>query len=142
VGKIEADPDPAAVERWLDALPPRRAAEARSLTAMMERVTGAPARLWGGRTVGFGSYRYVYASGRGGTWFLGGLGAAESRLSIHVMAGFDGMEDLLARIGPHRLGVSCLYLTRLDRADMGALEQMIARSVEIVRYRYPAAEEA
>ncbi|MEM7644927.1 MAG: DUF1801 domain-containing protein [Pseudomonadota bacterium] len=139
--KTEIDPDPAAVTRVIAALTPARAAEAKALSDLMQRLTGAPPRLWGGRMIGFGRYDYTYKSGRSGTWFLTGFGISKARLSIYIMSGFDGVSDCLARVGPHKRGVSCLYLTRLDRADPGVLETIISRSVSILRDRYPNATE-
>ena len=45
---------------------PQRRADARKLRAMMERVSGEPARMWGPSIVGFGRYHYRYDSGHEG----------------------------------------------------------------------------
>ncbi|MEM8824883.1 MAG: DUF1801 domain-containing protein [Pseudomonadota bacterium] len=140
--KTEIDPDPDAVTQAIDAMPPHRAAEARTLSDLMQRITGASPRLWGGRMIGFGQYNYTYRSGHSGTWFLTGFAAAKARLSIYVMAGFDEMTEWLAQLGPHKTSVSCLYVTRLDRVDLDILDAILSRSVAIMRHRYPSAMEA
>jgi hypothetical protein len=46
-------------------------------------------------------------------------------------AGGDGFEerlDLLARLGPHSTGKSCLYLKRLSDIDLDVLKALIAES--------------
>jgi hypothetical protein len=40
----------------------------RTLITLMSKVTGERPRMWGSSIVGFGSYRYRYASGRAGDW--------------------------------------------------------------------------
>ena len=37
--------------------------DSHELVAMMQDITGAPPKMWGPSIVGFGSYRYTYASG-------------------------------------------------------------------------------
>lgn len=53
-----------------------------------------------------------------------------------VMAGFDGAEGLLARLGPHRTGTSCLYVRRLADLDLAVLEEVVAASVAHIREIY------
>ena len=47
---------------------------------------------------------------------------------MYVMDGVDAYADLLARLGPHRAGVGCIYLTDLEQNDLRVLEQIVARS--------------
>jgi hypothetical protein len=53
------------------------------------------------------------------------------------MDGFEGREDLLARLGPHKKSVSCLYVKRLSDLDMAVLEELVTTSVAEMRRRYP-----
>lgn len=110
--------------------PARRRAEAELLVPLHERATGQPARLWGGGIVGFGRYHYRYASGREGDAAAAGFAPRAARTTVYVPLGFDGLEDLLARLGPHTTSVSCLYLTRLDAVDLDVLEELVRRSYE------------
>ncbi len=55
-----------------------------------------------------------------------------------IMAGFDGHADLLARIGKHRTGKSCLYVKRLANLDLDALGSLIGASVDRMRRRLGA----
>ena len=45
------------------------------------------------------------------------------------MPGFEPYEELMKRLGKHRTGKSCLYLTRLENADPDVLETLIRDSV-------------
>lgn len=53
------------------------------------------------------------------------------------MAGYEGAEDLLARLGKHKIGKSCLYIDKLADVQLPVLEQLIVRSVAQMRQRYP-----
>ena len=93
--------------------------------------------MWGDSIVGFGSYHYRYASGREGDWPLTGLSPAKRHLTLYIMPGFDDYQELLAKLGKHRTGKSCLYVNRLQDVDMPVLMDIIRRSVADMRRRYP-----
>ena len=46
------------------------------------------------------------------------------------MDGFDGRDDLLARLGKHRRSVSCLYVNKLADVDMDVLRELVSRAFE------------
>lgn len=87
---------------------------------------------------GFGSYHYRYASGREGDWFLTGFSPRKKDLTLYIMAGFDGIEDLMSRLGSYKTGKSCLYIKRLTDVDLDVLEELIAGSVNHMRSKYEA----
>jgi hypothetical protein len=135
---LKTRPTDASVDAFLDGVDQDdRREDARRLLAMMQRVTQEPPRMWGDRIVGFGSYHYRYASGREGDWPLIGLSPGKRNLTLYIMPGFDDYQSLLARLGNHRTGKSCLYLNRLQGIDMGALEDLMRQSVADMRRRYP-----
>jgi hypothetical protein len=41
------------------------------------------------------------------------------------MPGLAGQEALLAKLGKHKTGVSCLYLKRLSDVDLPTLEALV-----------------
>lgn len=105
---------------------------------MMQAATGDKPVLWGTAIVGFGCYHYRYDSGREGDWPITGFSPRKRELSVYIMSGFDRHADLLARLGRHRTGVSCLYLRRLDEIDMDVLDTLVKASVDSMRERYPS----
>lgn len=42
----------------------------------------------------------------------------------------------LARLGPHKTSVSCLYIRKLDDVDLGVLRKVIARSLQHMKRVY------
>lgn len=127
----------AAVQAFFDAQPEARAQDCRALSALMARVSGQPARLWG-RMVGFGRYHYVYDSGREGDTFEIGFASGaggKGELTLYLDLGAQGasVEPLLARLGKHRLGKGCVYLKRLSDVDLAALEDLCTATVQFKR---------
>ena len=104
---------------------PQRRADAQAACALIADVTGADPVMWGSSIVGFGSYRYKYASGREGEWPAVGLSPRKGALTIYVSEGFDAYRALLDRLGPHSLGKSCLYVKRLSDIDEQVLRSLI-----------------
>lgn len=107
----------------------RKQEDCRTLVAMMKEATGAPARMWGDAIVGFGLYQYKYASGRAGEWFLTGFSPRKQALTLYIMSGFDEYDELMAALGKHSTGKSCLYVKRLADVDMAVLHELVTRSV-------------
>ncbi|SRR5690606_11806294 len=108
-----------------------------TLLQMMQEVTGEPPVMWGDAMVGFGRYRYKYASGREGEWFLTGFAPRKQNLTVYIIAGFEDYEGLLARLGKHRTSVSCLYVKRLADVDLDVLRELVTRSVAHMRATNP-----
>ncbi|MDA0990007.1 MAG: DUF1801 domain-containing protein [Verrucomicrobia bacterium] len=117
---------------------PKRA-DCLELLALMESVTGCKGTLWGSSIVGFGTYHYCYASGREGDWPITGFSPRKHNTTIYVMLGFSRYEALMTRLGPHKLGKSCLYFKRLDDLDRRVLRQLLVKSVADMRRLYPCA---
>jgi hypothetical protein len=107
------------------------------LLAIFGEETGWEPRLWGASMVGFGRYEYRYASGHGGESLATGFACRPAEISIYVLPGLAGFGELLARLGPHRLGKSCLYLRRLDRVDEAALRALIRAGLAELARQWP-----
>ncbi|MDP9798940.1 hypothetical protein J2S43_007452 [Catenuloplanes nepalensis] len=104
----------------------RRREDAETACALIADVTGAEPVMWGSSIVGFGAYRYEYASGRSGDWPAVGFSPRRAALTFYLMPGFDGYDEIVARLGPHSAGKSCLYVKRLADVDGEALRELIA----------------
>lgn len=130
-------PTKASVSSFLDSIDdPQKKADARKVAAIMRRVTGKRARMWGSSIVGYGEYHYRYASGREGDWALTGFSPRKQNLAIYIMPGFDEFPELMGRLGKYKTGKSCLYLNKLDDVDQDVLEKLIGESIKVMRKRY------
>ena len=134
MAETKTKPTAVSVDHFLDGVAhPVRRADGQALRAMMERVTGEPAAMWGPSIVGFGSYHYRYASGHEGDAPRIGFSPRSANLVLYV-GGFSEYEALLARLGKHKTSKACLYLNKLADVDGGVLE-------EITRHSYAAAQD-
>lgn len=135
---LKTKPTVSSVDAFIDAVDDEhRRADCRDVARLMAEITGAEGVMWGSSIVGFGSYHYRYASGREGDFFEAGFSPRKRALTIYVMAGFAEYEDLLARLGKHSTGKSCLYVKRLADVDLDVLREMLIRSVATIRAKYP-----
>ena len=103
-----------------------------ALLDMMVEVTGEQPVLWGSSIVGFGSYHYQYESGREGDMPLVGFSPRKQSLTLYIMPGFDEYDDLLADLGKHKIGKSCLYIKKIEDIDLPTLRELVEQSVEHV----------
>lgn len=116
---------------------PQRRADARTLCAMMERLSGEEPKMWGPSIVGFGSYHYRYDSGREGTMSRVGFSPRARELVVYLVDGYEQRGELLGRLGKHKIGKSCLYIKKLGDVDQGALEELISASLAYMDEKYP-----
>lgn len=106
-----------------------RRADAEALLDLMSAATTEEPRLWGSSMIGFGTYHYRYASGREGDWFKVGFAPRKSNITVYLLSGMVGYDDLLAKLGPHKAGKSCVYVKRLADVDRDVLTELVKRSV-------------
>ena len=81
--------------------PTKRREDATVLLDLMTEVTGEQPRVWSAGTIGFGQYHYRYKTGQEGDFFQIGLAPRKDKLTLYVMSGLRGFEDILERLGPH-----------------------------------------
>ena len=117
------------VRARIEAVPsPRRRRDAERVVALMERVTGEPPRLWGTSIIGFGQYHYEYESGRKGDGPAASFSPRKAATVVYLADGVGAHDVELGQLGPHEVGVGCLYLKDLDAVDLEALERIVGAS--------------
>lgn len=113
----------------------RRRAECRQLLKVMKAATGKRPVMWGPSIIGYGAYHYKYASGHEGDCCLAGFSPRKQAMSVYILAGFARFAPLLKRLGKHKKGVGCLYISRLSDIDLDVLEELIRASVSEIETR-------
>lgn len=121
---------------WIAGVDESRRDEAQRLLQLFSGVTGWEPRLWGTSMIGFGRYEYRYESGHSGESLATGFSPRKAELSIYIMPGYADFGEILARLGPHRMGKSCLYLRRLSTTDESVLRQLIRAGLEDLGKRW------
>lgn len=139
MAEIKTRPTQVTVDDFIAAVEnPARREDARTVCAMMERITGEPPRMWGPSIIGFGSYHYKYDSGHEGTMCRLGFSPRKAQLVLYILTEDPRQTEQLARLGKHKTGKSCLYINKLADVDMGVLEEMTRGALAWMNARYPA----
>lgn len=81
--------------------------------------------MWGDTMVCFGEYDYKRSNGDYGSYFATGFAIRKSGPTVYIMPGYDDYSEMLEKLGPHKLGKSCLYLKRVADIDLKVLEKLI-----------------
>ena len=126
------------VEEYLSQVEPeRRRKDAQRLDQIFREVSGFAPRMWGPSIVGYGRYHYRYESGREGDFLATGFAPRKANLVIYIMPGYTDFGDILARLGKHKIGKSCLYINKLDDIDLDVLKELIAAGIEDLGRHWP-----
>lgn len=125
LNRMQTVPTPTNPAEVFAELPDRKRADAEYLLELMSEISGEPPVVWGRKIIGFGSYSYKYASGHSGTAARIGFAAAPRQFSLYLTCDASEFEPFLDRLGPHKTGKGCIYITQLARVDRSVLKEMI-----------------
>ncbi|HKV74849.1 MAG TPA: DUF1801 domain-containing protein [Gemmatimonadales bacterium] len=110
--------------------------DVRELMALFKSNTRHSPKMWGPSIVGYGSQGYSYESGRTGEVPLACFAIRGRDIVVYVAAESRKQKALLARLGKHSMGKSCLYFRQLGDLDKSVLRQIVAGSIAEFRQRY------
>ena len=131
MAELKTKPNDQSVEGFLNQVPDeKKRQDSFAILELMKQVTGNEPIMWGDSIVGFGTYKYKYASGREGEWPVTGFSPRKQNLTLYITSGFDEYDDLLIKLGKHSTGKSCLYIKKLEDVDQEVLRELISKSVE------------
>lgn len=109
-----------------------------TLLELFTKVTGEQSKMWGASIIGFGTYHYKSErSKQEGDWPLTGFSPRKQNLTLYIMPGFNDYQELLKRLGKHKVSVGCLYINKLADVDLAVLEQLIAATFADMKKKYP-----
>lgn len=108
-----------------------------TLTKIMQKATGSGPTMWGTSIVGFGQYHYTYESGHEGYACLTGFSPRKTALTLYVMPGSAEHDSLLEKLGKFKMGKGCLYVKKLADVDLVVLQELVTKSVEVLKKKYP-----
>jgi hypothetical protein len=114
----------------------QRRKDGHELAALMKKVTGKPAKMWGPSIVGFDQYHYRHASGHEGDMPITGFSPRKQSLVLYLGPGLED-KKLMSKLGKHKMGKGCLYINKLDDVDRELLRELVTKSVEKMRNLYP-----
>ena len=116
---------------------PVRKADAERLLDLFGKITGLSPRMWGPSLIGYGEYHYEYETGREGDFMMTGFSPRKANLVVYIMPGYTDRSEMLARLGKHKMGKSCLYINKLADINMDVLEEIISDGFAEMKDKYP-----
>ncbi|MDF1810006.1 MAG: DUF1801 domain-containing protein [Phycisphaerales bacterium] len=124
------------VQSYIKSLSKERQIDCQTLYDIMKAITKDDGAMWGAEIAGFGSYHYKYASGREGDWFLTGFSSRKQAISVYMVAEFDERNELLEKLGKHKIGKSCLYIKSLEDIHIPTLKKLIRLSAKSLKAKH------
>ena len=103
------------------------------IAALLQRITGAAAKMWGPSIVGFGSRRLKYPSGREIDWMVAGFSPRKAAIVLYLPGELAKQAALLKKLGKHSTGGGCLYIRRLTDVHVPTLKKIVSASVKAAR---------
>jgi hypothetical protein len=90
MAELKTKPNEQSVEDFLNAVEiETKRLDSFAILELMKQETGDEPIMWGESIVGFGTYKYKYASGREGEWPITGFSPRKQNLTLYIMSGFE-----------------------------------------------------
>jgi Domain of unknown function (DU1801) len=99
-----------------------------TILKMMQTVSKLEPVMWGSAIIGFGTYHYVYESGREGDTILIGFSPRKQNITFYLMGGLKNVEDELSKLGKYKTGKGCLYIKSLSDVNLEILKKVFAKA--------------
>jgi hypothetical protein len=98
------------------------------LLELIRKITGDQGSMWGNSIIGFGDLTYTNTTKKEYQWFKTGFSPRKNSLTLYLMDGFEGYDEIRSRLGKHKTGKACLYINKLADVDLDVLEELITTS--------------
>jgi uncharacterized protein DUF1801 len=104
-----------------------RRKDCEALAKLMTKATKQQPKVWG---------TSIVESGREGDSYLTGFSSRKGDMSVYLMASVLEQEELLSKLGKHKMGKGCLYIHKLSEVDLKVLERLVVGTVAERKRRY------
>ena len=95
---------------------------------MMEKASNSDPVMWGSAIIGFGTFHYVYESGREGDTMVIGFSPRKQNISLYLMGGLKNIEVELSKLGKYKTGKGCMYIKSLKDVNSEVLKRIFAKA--------------
>lgn len=132
LAEIKTKPTLASVEDFISAIDDeQKRKDSFVLLELMKKASGEKPVLWSSSIIGFGNKRYKSPNtGREVDWLLIGFSPRKANLSIYLSSGIKEHANALKKLGKHKTGVGCLYISKLEDIDLKTLKEIITVSLQ------------
>ncbi len=132
LAEIKTKPTGASVEDFINSIPDeQKRKDSFVILEMMKKASGEDPKLWGSAIIGFVDKRYKSpTTEREVDWFTIGFAPRKANISLYLVIGLKAHEEALKKLGKHKTGVGCLYISKLSDIDLKVLKGMIVESLK------------
>lgn len=109
---------------------PIKKSDSLQVIELMQSVSGFEAKMWGPSIVGFGSYHYVYESGREGDMPIVAFSPRTTGLVFYLSINPENRDKYLSELGKHKTDKGCITVKKLEDIKMPVLKKMIQDSLK------------
>src|SRR5262245_58749688 len=99
-----------------------RRKDAKAVDKMYREITGEKPAMWGPSIIGYGVYESLT-----GAWQRAGFSPRKANLVLYVLDDYSGRDALLKKLGKHKTGKVCLYISKLADVDEQVLRELMTR---------------
>jgi hypothetical protein len=93
------------------------------ISKMMEKATKQKPKMWGPAIVGFGSYHYIYDSGREGDMPIIAFSPRKQNITLYIVQSLKN--PITKELGKFKTSKACLYIKKLADVDKNILQDLI-----------------
>ncbi|HCK67078.1 MAG TPA: DUF1801 domain-containing protein [Anaerolineae bacterium] len=93
------------------------------ISKMMEKATKQKPKMWGPAIVGFGSYHYIYDSGREGDMPVIAFSPRKQNITLYIVQALKN--PITKDLGKFKTSKACLYINKLADVDKNILQDLI-----------------
>lgn len=122
--------------QYLAHLPPERRAVMRTVHEAIRAAVPDLKPAIGFGMLGYGPFRYKYASGREGDWFIICLASQKNHMSLYLCACDENgylAEANKERLGKVTVGRSCIRFKKLEDLNLKVAMQLVQRAARLAR---------
>ncbi len=107
------------------------------ILAMMEKITGEKAVMWGTSIVGFGLFHYKSErSKQEGDWPLIAFSPRKQNITLYILEGNKDNREELKGLGKHKASGGCLHINRLSDVNQTVLAKLIEKSFKRMKEKH------
>ena len=106
-----------------------------AILEIMESVSKTKPVMWGSSIIGFGTYHYVYESGREGDMVIIGFSPRKQNIAVYLKGGLDQLKDELSELGKHKTGKGCLYIKTLKDINAAVLRKLLSKAFKSAKQK-------
>ena len=111
--------------------------DAYAFLEVFTKSSGIQPKMWGPAIIGFGSYHYVYASGREGDAPLAAFSPRKNGFSLYLSTQFKERAALLEKFGKYTTPKACIYVKHFSAINQEVLSELVQCSVTHMKSIYP-----